>query len=171
MDKKPELRVHVEFGGMTAHFEGDADEVLKGFTRFLTQVYPSLEIARRLVYAPDIIAIAEDLSGLVELSSEGPIIVSKGDLSARELICLALLGTHVGYRLGKLSTQDLSPDELARVVGKAKKTVMNELPGLVSNGQIEKGAEGKYSITVLGIKRAEEIIEDYKAKVEIKGQL
>jgi len=167
MNEDVKLRVHVEFGEVKADFEGDADEVFKAVSRFLLQAYPNLETVQRLVYTPDLIKISEDLVGLVELTSEGPILVSVGDLSATRVMFLALLGAYVGHKLGKLSKDTLSSNELAVITGKAKKTVMNELPQLVSNGYIQRTSEGEYFITTLGIKRTEDMIEGYKAEKRI----
>ncbi len=170
MNEGSKLKVHVEFGEMKANFEGDADEVFKALSRFLVQVYPNLEIVQRLVYAPDLIKISENLVGLIELTSEGPILASLSSLSAKEMICLALLGAYVGHKLGKLSKDGLSSDELARITSKAKKTIMNELPKLVNSGCAERKSEGEYLITTFGIKQTEEIIQDYKTKTEIKSK-
>jgi len=164
MSENAKLRVHVEFGGMTATFEGDADEVFKALSHSLVQACPNLETIQRLVYAPDLVRISENLVGLVELTSEGPILVSVGDLSASKVMCLALLGAYIGHRFGKLSKGTLSSSELSRITGKAKKTVMNELPQLVSRGYAERTSEGEYLITTLGVKETEKIIENHKAE-------
>jgi len=163
MNPDSKLKVHVEFGETSANFEGDADEVYKALSRFLAQVYPNLEVAQRLSYMPDLVKISENLVSLVELTSEGPILVAVSDLSAREMMCLALLGGYVGHRLGRLDKETLSSDDLARITGKAKKTVANELPKLVNGGYVGRTSEGEYSITTLGIKRTEGLIEKYKS--------
>lgn len=164
MKESSKLRVQVEFGEVTANFEGDADEVFRAVSRFLSQLCPSLETVQRLVYAPDLIKISEDLAGLVELTSQGPILASGSDLSATKMMCLALLGAYVGHGLGKLSKGSLSSDELARITSKARKTIMNELPELVNRGYADRTSEGEYFLTTLGIKRTEEIIEGYEAR-------
>ncbi|KYH41732.1 MAG: hypothetical protein AYL32_003320 [Candidatus Bathyarchaeota archaeon B26-2] len=156
------LRVQLEFGDAKATFEGDADEVFKALTRFLTQIYPNLEVAMKITYIPDLTRLAEGLAGIIELTPDGPIFTSDIQLSAKEKICLALLGAHVGERLGKLSKGSLSPSELSRITGKARKTISNELPKLVAGGLVERTSEGECQITILGIRETENIIKEYK---------
>jgi len=166
MNERSVLKVHVEFGEVRADFEGDADEVFIAFSRFLLKAYPNLKTVQRLIYEPDLIEISSRLVGLVELSSDGPILVSPLGFSAREVISLSLLAAYVGFRLGKLRRDALSSDELARITGKAKKTIMNELPRLVNAGYVERKPEGEYLITILGIRWTEEIIKDYRRRVK-----
>jgi len=163
LGEESKLRVQVEFGDVKANFEGGVDEVFEAVLRFLTQVCPNLEVVRRIVYTPDLVRISEELAGLVELTADGSVLVSVKDLPASKLICLALLGVYVGYRFGKLSKDTLSSGDLARVIGKARKTVMNELPRLVGKGYVEKTSEGEYLITTLGIRQTEELIKEYRS--------
>jgi len=166
MNENSKLKVHVEFGEMMANFEGGADEVFRALSRFLIQVCPNLETVQRLVYAPDLIKISEDLVGFVELTLDGPLLVSVSSFSAMNMICLALLGAYLGYRLGKMSRETLSSNELARITGKARKTIMNELPKLLSKGYVERTSESEYLITTLGIKRTEKMVEEYRAETK-----
>ncbi|KPV65579.1 MAG: hypothetical protein AOA65_0010 [Candidatus Bathyarchaeota archaeon BA1] len=163
MSVQPKLRVHLECGDARVDFEGDADEVFKAFTEFLNKIYPSFEVARKLIFIPDIIGLSEEIAGLIEIAPEGPMLVLGRELPADETICLALLGSDIGNRLGKLSKASLSLDELAKVTGKAHKTIMNQLPWMIDEGLIERVGKGEYRITSLGIKRAQNVIKDYKA--------
>jgi len=160
--EKGKLTVHLEFGEAKADFEGDVDQVFESIIRFLTQIYPNLRILQQIVYTPDLIRLGEKLSGLLEITSEGPILVSAFDLSARDAVCLALLGAHVGTKLGKISKSTLSSGELAKIVGKARKTIANEVPRLTSDGLVERTTEGEYQLTTLGIRKTETLIEEYE---------
>ncbi|RLI35781.1 hypothetical protein DRO55_04800 [Candidatus Bathyarchaeota archaeon] len=166
MDDVGKLRVHLEFGDAKLDLEGDVNEVFKALTRFITKIYPDLEVVRNLTYTPDLVELSEELSGIIELTPEGPILISGEQLSARNKICLALVGAEVGSRLGKLAKGTLSSRELSRVTGKAIKTVMNEMPRLVAEGLVKRTSKGEYMITTLGIKRTEDLIREYKAKIE-----
>ncbi|OYT45532.1 hypothetical protein B6U84_02075 [Candidatus Bathyarchaeota archaeon ex4484_40] len=156
-NEEKKLKVQLEFGDAKAMFEGGVDDVFKALTRFLTQLYPNLEVARRITYSPDLTKLAEELVGIIELTPEGPIFASDLHLSAKEKICLALLGAYVGERLGKLSKGSLSPNELSRITGKARKT-----PRLITGGLVERTPEGECQITILGIREAEKIIKECK---------
>ncbi len=167
MNEKGKVRAHLEFGGAKVDFEGDADQVLKSILRFLSQVYPSIRAFQKIVYTPDLIKIADEIAGLMEITSDGPIINPNINLSAKNAICLVLLGAYMGNKIGKLQKETLSTSELSRFTGKAKKTVSNELPKLVDKGLVEKVAEGEYKITQLGIRKAEEIAEVIREKMNL----
>jgi len=156
------LKVHIESGEAKADFEGDVDKVFELTVKFLTQIYPNLEILRKIVYTPDIVKLVEKVEGLVEITSDGFILLSDLDAPARDAISLALLGAYLGKALGKLPKDALSTRSLARIVGKARKTISNEMPRLISDGLIERTSEGEYRLTTLGIRRTESLIEQYK---------
>lgn len=158
MGEKGAVRVHIEVGDVKADFEGSPGEILELLLRFIAQACPSVELLRRITYTPDLARIISEISGLVEISSSGPIVNPSLDLPARSAICLALLGAYIGNRIGKLNKDTLSVSELSKLIGKAKKTVTNELPKLIEGGLVERVSEGEYRITELGIRRTEEII-------------
>jgi len=164
VSEQNKLRVHLEFGEAKADFEGDVNQVFEAIVRFLTQIYPNLETVQKIIYTPDLTRLAEKLAGLLEITSKGPLFVSRFDLPARNAVCLALLGSYVGNKLGKMPKETLSSNELAKITGKARKTISNEMPHLSSDGLVERTAEGEYRITILGIRRTETIIDEYKAK-------
>ena len=157
------LRVQVEFGDLKANFEGSVDEVFESILRFLTQICPNLEMLQKIVYTPDLMKILEELVGLIEFTT-GDLILTVQGLSASKMICLALLGAYIGHKLGMLSKNTLSSSDLAKTTGKAKKTVMNEMPRLVEKGYVERTPEGEYLITTLGIRQTEELIKEYKTE-------
>ena len=162
MMKEEKLRVRLEFGEAKADFEGDINEVLELTIKFLTRIYPNLRILQSITYAPDVAELAKKATDLIKVSDEGPILQSDLDAPAKDAICLALLGAYLGKMLGKLERDSMSTREIARIIGKAKKTVSNEMPKLVSDGLVERTSEGEYRLTILGIKKAESLLEQYK---------
>jgi hypothetical protein len=156
------LRLHVEFGQEKLDFEGNPDEVFKAFMDFLNKIYPTLELARQLTFMPDLRRLAESLIGIIEIGTEGPILVSGRELPADETILLVLLGSYIGKRLAKLQRTSLSPNELSKATGKAYKTVMNQVPKLLDEGLAEK-VDKEYRISDFGIIRAQNIVTKYKA--------
>jgi len=162
LSEKRTIRVHVEFGDARVDFEGDLNEVFEAIVRFLSRIYPSIEILQKIVFSPDLARLMNSVVGLLEITSNGPAISQNIDLPARSAICLALLGAYIGSRIGKLQRDSLSTNELSKLTGKARKTVTNELPRLIEEGLVEKVSEGEYRITELGIRRAEEIAESIK---------
>jgi len=156
------LKVHIELGDAKADFEGDLNEVFDLTVKFLTQICPSLEILQKIIYMPDIVKLAEKIEGLIEITSEGLILRSDLDAPAREAVCLVLLGAYLGRSLGKMSKDSLSTRDLARIVRKARKTIANEMPRLVSDGLVERTREGEYRLTTLGIRKTEIFIDQYR---------
>ena len=161
MKESEKVKVHIEIGDARANFEGDVDQVFELTARFLTQICPSLKVLRRLIYTPDITKLAEKIVGLIEISPKGPML-SNFDVPTRDAVCLILLGAYLGKVLGILGKDSISSRDLARIIGKARKTVSNEMPRLASEGVVERTSEGEYRLTILGIKKTEKIIERYK---------
>ncbi|MEM2960176.1 MAG: winged helix-turn-helix domain-containing protein [Candidatus Bathyarchaeia archaeon] len=147
---------------MKADFEGDAEQVFESILRFLSQVYPNIELIQKIVFTPDLVKMMNDIAGLVEITQDGPIISSDLDLPAKSAICLTLLGAYIGNKIGRLRKETLSTSELSKLTGKAKKTVSNEIPKLVEDGLVEKASEGEYRITPLGIRKTGEMAEVIK---------
>ncbi len=140
------------------------DEVFESLVRFLIQLYPNLEIIQRIVYTPDLLRLMKKLEGIVEITPEAPILTSATDLSARNAISIVLLGMYIGSKIGKLHADSLSSSDLSKMTGKARKTISNELPKLATDGIIEKTSEGQYRLTLLGMKKTEDIIDICKSK-------
>ena len=159
MSERKSVRVHLEFGDLKADFEGDAGQVFESVLRFLSQICPKIEILQKIVYTPDLVDLMKSLSGLVEITPDGPVITSGINLPTKSSICLTFLGAYIGNKIGKLRKDTLSIGELSMLTGKAKKTISNEIPSLVENGLVEKVSEGEYRITQLGIRKSREIAE------------
>lgn len=163
MSDSGKLRIHVEFDGLREDYEGSPDEVIRAFLTSLSKVYPTLELARKLVFQPDLSKLAESLVGLVEFAPEG-LLVLASETPADEAILISLVGSYVGYRLGKIKDDTGSADELAKTTGKALKTISNQLAWMVDDGLVERIGRGKYRITSLGIKRFDQIAEKLQPK-------
>lgn len=162
MSERRSVRVHLEFGDLKADFEGDAGQVFESILRFLSQACPNIELLQKIVYMPDLVDLMKSLSGLVEITPDGPVTTSGINLPTKSSVCLALLGAYIGNKIGKLQKDTLSIGELSMLTGKAKKTISNEIPSLVENGLVEKVSEGEYRITQLGIRKSKEIAEAVK---------
>ncbi len=158
MNRQNQLKVHIEFGEAKVDFEGDVNQVFEAIVRFLINVYPSLEVLNKLLYSPNLTDLAEKIAGTVEITDEGPILVSEAELSTRDAACIAMLGSYIGNKIGKLSKETLSPAELAKITGKARKTISNEVPRLIADGFVEKTQEGEYKLTLFGVRKTENML-------------
>ena len=132
--------------------------------RFMNELYPSLEIIKKIVYTPDLLRLIKNLEGIIEITQEAPILTFSADLSAKNAISIVLLGMYVGSKIGKLHTDSLSSNILSKITGKARKTISNELSKLVAEGTVERNSEGEYRLTLLGMKKTEDIVDIYKSK-------
>ena len=156
--EKSKLTVHVKFGQAKAHFDGTPNEVTIAFLNFVNQIYPQLELVEALVFRPDIVSLSKALTGVIQYSPDGLILVSN-DLSSTEVIVLCLLGAYVGNQLGFLVEDTLSVNEIANASGRATKTILNQFKSLISDGFVTRVERGKYKIKSLGIKRGQELLQ------------
>lgn len=170
MSERSLVKVRLEFNEVKADFEGEANQVIESILRFLSQICPTVEIIRKVVYMPDLINIMNNIAGILEITSEGPLINPTINLSAKNAISLALLGAYIGNKVGKLQKDTLSINDLSKSTGKAKKTISNDIPKLIESGLVEKVSEGEYRITHLGIKKAEDIISMLKEEKSGSGR-
>jgi len=152
------VKVHLEYGEVKADFEGEAGQVFESILRFLSQICPAIGAAQKIIYTPNLAGIINSVVGILEITDEIPIVNPAINLSAKNAICLALLGAYIGNKIGKLRKDTLSINDLSKSTGKAKKTISNDIPKLIEGGLVEKVSEGEYRITQLGIRRSEEII-------------
>ncbi|MBS7606629.1 hypothetical protein KEJ14_02155 [Candidatus Bathyarchaeota archaeon] len=162
MSEKNSVKVHLEFGEVKVDFEGGVNQVLESILRFLAKICPAIEIVQKITYTPDIASIINNIAGIIEITEDGPFIRREINLSAKNAICLALLGAYIGNRIGKLPKDTLSVSELSKLTGKARKTISNDIPDLIEDGLVEKVSEGEYRITQLGIRRTEDTISAIK---------
>lgn len=164
MSVEAKVKAHLEAGEVKVDFEGDVNQVFESLIRFLSQLYPNIEILQKIIFTPDLARLSSSIAGLVEITPEGPIIAPSVDLTARSAISLVLLGAYIGSKLGRLQKDSLATNDLSKFTGKARKTVINEIPRLIEEGLVEKVSDGEYRITSLGIRRTEEMIESLKRR-------
>lgn len=156
MSDKDKLKIHIEFGDFREDIEGSPDEAVRSLLTSLSRVYPSLDLAKKLVFQPDLSQLAEKLVGLVKFAPEG-LMVLAGEAPAEETILLSLVGSYVGYRLGKIVSDTDSANGLAKTTGKALKTISNQLAWMIDDSLVERVGRGSYRITSRGIQRFEQI--------------
>jgi hypothetical protein len=161
MSGTQKLKIHFEFGEIKADLEGDPDTVARELFTQLSKVYPALEMAKRLTFAPDLAELSEALVGIIEFVPEG-IILENRELSAEQAILICLLAGYVGHKLGRVENDSTSASILSKDSGKALKTISNQIALMTDEGLVEKTGKGEYHITSLGIKRAEAIIGGLK---------
>jgi hypothetical protein len=109
-------------------------------------------VAKKLVLSVDLQQLAKDCEGLIGFSEEGvSVLVPRGKLADNEVLGLLLLASYVGFRLGKLSSDCVSRDELAVRLGKDAKVVSNRLGELAKSRYAAKAVDDKYKMTTFGM--------------------
>ena len=153
MDSK--VHLELEYNGVKASFDGNLDEVLESLMKFLTDTVPTFEVARKILYTADLTKLINSVEGLIVITSDGRIILDNVKASVGEAICMGLTGAYIAKKIGRREDETLSPIELGRIIGKATKTVRNELPNLINSGLVERVGKGKYRITAVGLRFTE----------------
>ncbi len=149
--EKPEISGRIEiYGKGRLDFQGNADQVIDSILRFLSKVYPTYKVVSDLTINLDLEELMKSLKGLIGISDEG-LIILKTDLPTDLSIMLCLVGAHVSSRMRKLDRETLSTGDIAKLVGKAAKTIRNEIPSLMRKGWVDRIGRGEYKATTTGI--------------------
>ncbi|KYH37960.1 MAG: hypothetical protein AYL29_001420 [Candidatus Bathyarchaeota archaeon B24] len=144
-----EIEVRVKLGEMETSFTGKLDDVMEAVFEWLSKVYPAYEAISKIVYEPNLDRLMRECSDLLTIT-EGGIILRKTGLTAEEAITLSLVGAYIGFRIGKLEKECMTPAELSRTTGKALKTIYNTLASMVKQGRVVRES-GEYKLTKLHI--------------------
>lgn len=150
-EKETEISGRIEIHGKGyIDFYGNADQVINSILRFLSEVYPTYKVVSDLTINLDLEKLVRSLKGLVGISDEGLVILNT-DLPADTSIMICLIGAHLSSRMGKMDKETLATGEITRLVGKAQKTIRNEIPGLIKKGWVDRVGRGEYRATTAGI--------------------
>jgi hypothetical protein len=135
-------------------------------SKFFNKFLPSFEIANKIRLSVDTQTLARDCEGLIAFSEEGPnILVSKSKLTDNETLSIWLLASYLGYKMGIMTSDALSKDELRVKLGKSGKITSTRLGELVKNDLVMKTADEKFKITTFGvIQMQKEILPKINAK-------
>jgi DNA-binding transcriptional ArsR family regulator len=151
------IKVRVVFEDLEYNAEGDPDSVLRSVLKWVYEVIPGVDLARKLMIDIDYVKLSEVLSRYVSITSDGSIIFKEDvpkRLSLSNKILLALGVSKLIYQLGKKDLDGIYLGELAKCVISSSKTVSSRLSELFSSGYVEKDRlEGGvlYRITVKGL--------------------
>ncbi len=155
--REEKITVHVKYRDVEQTFVGNVDDVWVSVNRFFSQVIPSFDVARKVTLTVDLQKLIQDVEGVIAIAPEGPeLLISKQKFTDSETIQLCLLAAHMGYKLGHLSRDSLSKEELQTRLGKSSKITSTRLGELCREGMATKTGEGYYKITTIGIKRLRE---------------
>lgn len=152
MSSQEKVHVQINYKDIQQQFEANPQEAWLLISKFFQQLIPSFEIARNLQLNIDIEQLAKDLNGIVAFSNEGAsMLVPKNKLTDNEALSVWLMGQFLGNKLGLLSSDSLSKEELQIKLGKTSKITSTRLGELVKNEVVIKTSDEKYRITAFGV--------------------
>jgi hypothetical protein len=170
LSEKPEkIHVQIKYKEVEQQFSAEPQEAWLLLNKFFKELIPSFEIAQKLLLSIDVEQLAKDLNGIVAFSSDGAsLLVPKTKLTDNEALSVWLTAYFLGHKLGLVSSDSLSKDELQVKLGKSGKITSTRLGELVKNDFVVKTADEKFRITTFGVVQTQkEIIPRIKSKTKI----
>jgi len=165
---KETITVHIKYGDVEQTFTGNVNDVWVSVNRFFSEMIPAFEVARKAVLTVDLEKLVVDSKNIIAVAPEGPsLLVSKQRLTDSETLALHLLAAYIGSKLGLLSSDALTKEELQAELGKSAKIASTRLGELLREGLATKTEEGAYKITTIGIKHLqEEILPKIRERIQ-----
>jgi len=167
-EKREKIHIQIKYKDVAQEFSAEPQEAWLLVSQFFEEFIPSFEIAQRLWLTIDLQQLARDLDGIVAYSSDGAsLLVPKNKLTDNEALSIWLVAQHLGHKLGMLSSDALSKNELQTKLGKSGKIVSTRLGELTKNGMVAKTADEKFRITTYGVVQTEkEVVPKIRTKIK-----
>lgn len=164
--KTDKISVHLKYKDIEKDFSASIEETWLLLDHFFREYLPSFEIAQKLTLNVDTQQLVKDLDGIVAFSPEGAnLLVPKNKLTDNDALCIWLTAQYLGSKLGLLSSDSLSKDELQTKLGKNSKIVSTRLGELIKNELTAKTIDDRFRITTFGIVQTQkEVLPKVKAK-------
>ena len=165
--EKNTVTVHVKYRDTEQTFTGNVNHVWVSVNRFFSETIPAFEVARKVVLTVDLEQLIDDCKNIVAFAPEGPsLLVSKQRLTDSETLALHLLAAYIGNKLGLLSSDTLSKEELQIKLGKSAKITSTRLGELCREELAAKPDDGNYKITHMEIKQFQEELPEIREKLQ-----
>jgi hypothetical protein len=152
--KEEKIKVVIKTGESEVEFEGKYEEVWMSVNKYFSELYPSIQVVKKLVGAVDIEELVSKLSGKVEVKEDRINILVGGDAKKKILLCLA--GAYLGRKLGIFEKEFLTPKEISDYTGIDEKQTRARLSELRKEGLVIRKEDGLYGFTPASMK---ELIE------------
>lgn len=169
MSKPDKVDVHLKYKELEKDFTATLQETWELLDQFFREYLPAFEIAQKLTLNVDLQTLAKDLEGIVAFSPEGAnLLVPKAKLTDNEALSLWLTAQYLGNKLGLVSTESLSKEELQTKLGKTAKITSTRLGELIKNEAAAKTPDDRYKATTFGIMLTQkEVIPRVRGKVNV----
>ncbi len=134
------------------------EDILPQLIRFLSQVIPTYDLAKKLLYVSDLAGLVDRVSEYAKIANDGKFLLTRTDLPADRAISIILFMAHLTEKIGKHKENPIGIEQFAEAIGKAPKTIRNSLVSLQKTGLIERAERGNYRITQKGLMELENFI-------------
>jgi len=153
MTQTETLRVKVQIDVDGMHYEGigPVEEIIPQAMQFLIQAVPAYDVAKKLVYLPDLAGLADKVSDFARMTSTGQLLLTRINLPAEKAIAVLLFMAQLAGKMGKRESDSMSIEEISTGIGRAPKTIRNVLVQLQRSSQIDRADRGRYRITSKGL--------------------
>lgn len=158
-----QVKVQIDVEGMHYEGSGSVEEIVPQVMQFLIQAVPGYDVAKRLVYVPDLAGLADKVADFARMTSTGQLLLTRINLPAEKGITVLLFMAQLAGKMGKRGSDSLSIEEISTGIGRAPKTIRNVLVQLQKSGQIDRADRGMYRITSKGLMELE------RSLVELRG--
>lgn len=155
-----QVKVQIEVDGMRYEGNGSVDEIIPQMMQFLTQAVPTYELAKKLIYIPDLATLADRVSSLARMTTTGQLLLTAINLPAEKAITVLVFMAQLAGKTGKRKSDALTIEEISTGVGRAPKTIRNVLVQLQRTGLIDRADRGQYRITSRGLMELERYLAE-----------
>jgi len=158
-----QVKIQIDVDGM--HYEGcgSVEEIVPQVMQFLIQTVPAYDVAKKLVYVPDLAGLADRVSDFARMTSTGQLLLTRISLPAEKAIVVLLFMAQLAGKMGKRDSDSLTIEEISTGVGRAPKTIRNVLVQIQRLGLIDRTDRGRYRITSKGLMELERSLVDLQA--------
>ncbi|MBM1154406.1 hypothetical protein DRN94_000825 [archaeon] len=141
LEPEAKIRVEIEWGEQRITFTAtSAKEAIGKLYTLAEGIIPHLVTSFRLIYHPDLAALAERLYPFLTITSDGAIVLKDParNLPAFDKILLCLTAALIRNRVMPDKPPHLLVKELPFVTGAAARTVTNQIPKIVREGYADR---------------------------------
>ena len=155
-----QVKIQIDVDNMHYEGNGPVEEIIPQVMQFLIQSVPAYDIARKLVYIPDLAGLADKVSEFARMTTTGQLLLTRINLPAEKAITVLLFMAQLAGKLGKREADSLTIEEISTGVGRSPKTIRNVLVQLQKLGLIGRADRGRYRITPKGLMELERFLTE-----------
>jgi hypothetical protein len=158
-----QVKVQIDVDGMHYESSGSVEEIVPQVMQFLIQAVPAYDVAKKLVYIPDLAGLADKVGDFARMTSTGQLLLTRINLPAEKAIMVLLFMAQLAGKMGKRTSDSMSIEEISTGIGRAPKTIRNVLVQLQRSNQIDRADRGRYRITAKGLMELEWSLEELRS--------